>query len=101
MNPYLAPVIEEPEPVLLLPCELDPDGWFVEGTTDAKRERIDAAIRECLSCPVLAKCGELAAKVRPAYGVWAGKDWTKSPSHQPRGDRITRQQLGGSRSKNQ
>lgn len=97
MNPYRSSVVDEP--VVAVPCESDPDRWFVEPTTPAKRELVDFAIFECLSCPLLAECGELAAKLRPAYGVWAGKDWTAGASKQPRGDRITRKQLGGTRSK--
>jgi hypothetical protein len=97
MNPYLDTVEEEDKPVKVLPCRSDPDQWFVEATTPRNSEVVDAVIRECLRCPALDACGELAAKIRPTHGVWAGRDWTKPPSHQPRGDRITRQHMAGAR----
>jgi len=98
MNRYLGGSGREESPAVL-PCEVDPDGWFAEGTSDRARGMVAEAIRECRSCPVLVECGEWAAVVRPSHGVWAGRDWTVPPSHQPRGDRITRQQLGGTRMK--
>ncbi len=93
MNPYLDSVDEEDEPVKVLPCRSDPDRWFVEATTPKNSAVVDAAIRECMGCPVLVECGVLAARIRPSHGVWAGKDWTKPTSQQPRGDRITRQHM--------
>lgn len=96
MNPYLGET-EAGEPLRVLPCRSDPDQWFVEATTPKNSAVVDAAIRECMGCPLLAQCGELAARIRPSHEVWAGRDWTKPPSHQPRGDRITRQHMAGVR----
>lgn len=92
MNPYLD-TAEEDKPLKVLPCRADPDRWFVEATTPKNSEIVEGVISECRCCPVLAQCGELAARIRPTHGVWAGRDWTKPPSQQPRGDRITRQHL--------
>lgn len=92
MNPYLD-TAEEDKPLKVLPCRADPDRWFVEATTPKNSEIVEGVISECRCCPVLAQCGELAARIRPSHGVWAGKDWTKPPSQQPRGDRITRQHM--------
>ena len=97
MNPYLDSVDEEEEPVKVLPCRSDPDQWFVEATTPRNSEVVDAAIRECMGCPVLVECGVLAARIRPSHGVRAGRDWTKPQSQQPRGDRITRQHMAAAR----
>lgn len=96
MNPYLD-TAEEDKPLKVLPCRADPDRWFVEATTPKNSEIVEGVISECRCCPVLAQCGELAARIRPKHGVWAGRDWTKPPSHQPRGDRITRQHMAGVR----
>lgn len=93
MNPYLDSVDEEEKPAAVLPCRADPDRWFVEATTPKNSAVVETAILECKGCPVLVQCGELAARIRPTHGVWAGKDWTKPPSQQPRGDRITRQHM--------
>lgn len=93
MNPYLDGVDEEEKPAAVLPCRSDPDRWFVEATTPKNSEVVEAAILECKGCPVLVQCGALAASIRPSHGVWAGRDWTKPPSQQPRGDRITRQHM--------
>ena len=91
MNPHLGG--DESESVL--PCEVDPDTWFAEGNSIEARLDVEYATSVCERCPVLRACGELAAKIRPSHGVWAGRNWSKPPSQQPRGDRLTRQQLSG------
>lgn len=55
------------------PCFVDPETWFEDRTTAARlcRER----------CHALSECAAYAATIAPSYGVWAGVDYDRRPTH--------------------
>jgi hypothetical protein len=56
------------------PCAHSSDSWMSEDRDERER-----AARRCTGCPVLKVCADLAAELRPTFGVWAAKDWTPQP----------------------
>lgn len=48
------------------------DAWLSE----SPEVRADAAAR-CAPCVVLAECTEAARELKPSFGVFGGRDWTK------------------------
>lgn len=54
------------------PCGDRSGAW----TSEDKRERAWAA-RRCQPCPLLKACHDLAAELKPSFGVWSGVDWTR------------------------
>lgn len=48
-------------------AQTDPDAWFPEPGGVAKEAKA-----VCARCPVRAECLELALRIRPQHGVWAG-----------------------------
>lgn len=60
-----------------LPCELNPDMWFPEGTTRDALLTAELAMLRCLECPALRACAEHVATMRPkpSSGVWAGQNY--------------------------
>lgn len=57
----------------VLPCEMDPERWFAERSTSVGMRLVESAVAACRCCPALDACGEYAGKVRPKFGVWAGR----------------------------
>ncbi|WP_433328233.1 WhiB family transcriptional regulator [Spirillospora sp. CA-294931] len=71
----MSPVLDlRGEPVTGAQCRFDPDlhiGPDVESPEEqAARELVAAEV--CETCPLHAECFELAMRVRPEFGVWAG-----------------------------
>lgn len=56
-----------------VPCWADPDAFL----SDSSAMRAEAA-RACGRCPVRALCGEYAETADERFGVWGGKDRTKT-----------------------
>lgn len=54
-------------------CGAHGDWW----TSEQPEERAAAAYR-CGPCPVIASCGDYAEVARERFGVWAGRDRTKT-----------------------
>ena len=70
-----------------LPCQMDPERWFVEGTSKTARRLIASAIQGCRTCPALAACLVEAEKVKPTFGVWAGRYYNSRRLHISRPER--------------
>lgn len=51
-------------------CAADPEAWTGDSLTADQRE---AAIHQCLACPVLDACRRYADAVDPLVGIWAGR----------------------------
>lgn len=51
-----------------VPCADEPDLWFSEHPTE-----LEAAKRQCLTCPLAQKCLEGAISRREPWGVWGGQ----------------------------
>ncbi|MBO2456577.1 WhiB family transcriptional regulator [Actinomadura violacea] len=63
------------EPITGAQCRFDPDlhtGPDAEETPDERAARELVAKQVCESCPLRGACLELAMRIRPEYGVWAG-----------------------------
>jgi Transcription factor WhiB len=54
------------------PCASGGDLWMSESSD----ERAWAA-HACTGCPLLTPCADLAAEIKPSFGVWAAVDRTK------------------------
>lgn len=62
-------------PVRGAQCRFDPNlhtGPDAEETPDERAARELVAKQVCESCPLRGTCLDLAMRVRPEYGVWAG-----------------------------
>ncbi len=70
----------------VLPCEMDPERWFAETGTKEGLQRVRSAIAACKTCPALEACMEYSAKVKPQYGVWAARNYTKTRRSRNRGE---------------
>jgi Transcription factor WhiB len=62
------------------PCGYSSDSWMSEDPG----ERATAA-RRCAGCPLFKVCAGLASEIKPSFGVWAGRDWTKQQRAARRG----------------
>ncbi|MGI5324077.1 WhiB family transcriptional regulator [Actinomadura nitritigenes] len=63
------------EPITGAQCRFDPDlhiGPDAEETPDERAARELVAKQVCETCPLRGACLELAMRIRPEYGVWAG-----------------------------
>lgn len=63
------------EPITGAQCRFDPDlhtGPDAEETPDERAARELVAKQVCESCPLRGVCLELAMRIRPECGVWAG-----------------------------
>ncbi|WP_412516472.1 WhiB family transcriptional regulator [Actinomadura madurae] len=63
------------EPVTGAQCRFDPDlhtGPDAEESPDERAARELVAAEVCESCPLRAACLDLALRIRPEHGVWAG-----------------------------
>ncbi|MUN35484.1 WhiB family transcriptional regulator [Actinomadura litoris] len=63
------------EPITGAQCRFDPElhtGPDGEETSDERAARELVAREVCESCPLRGACLELAMRIRPEYGVWAG-----------------------------
>ena len=61
----------------MLPCEMDPERWFADFTTEESKQRVLSAMKACKACPALEPCKVETAKVKPKFGVWAGRFYTE------------------------
>ncbi|TDC78660.1 WhiB family transcriptional regulator [Actinomadura sp. 7K507] len=62
-------------PITGAQCRFDPDlhtGPDGDESPDERAARELVAAEVCESCPLRAACFELAMRIRPEYGVWAG-----------------------------
>ncbi|MFG1856002.1 WhiB family transcriptional regulator [Actinomadura geliboluensis] len=62
-------------PVTGAQCRFDPElhtGPDAEETPDERAARELVAAEVCQSCPLRGACFELAMRIRPEFGVWAG-----------------------------
>ena len=62
-------------PITGAQCQFDPElhtGPDADETPDERAARELVAIEVCESCPLRNACFELAMRVRPEFGVWAG-----------------------------
>ena len=63
------------EPIEGAQCRFDPELHFgpdgIE-SPDEREARELVAAEVCESCPLRAECLDLAMRIRPEYGVWAG-----------------------------
>ncbi|MEU4821364.1 WhiB family transcriptional regulator [Actinomadura sp. NPDC023710] len=62
-------------PVAGAQCRFDPElhtGPDAEETPDERAARELVAAEVCQSCPLRGACFELAMRIRPEFGVWAG-----------------------------
>lgn len=62
-------------PIAGAQCRFDPDlhtGPAGEESPAERAAREAVAVEVCRSCPVRGECLDLAMRVRPEYGVWAG-----------------------------
>ncbi|RDI13486.1 transcription factor WhiB [Rhodococcus sp. AG1013] len=55
----------------------DPELWFADSRRPLDRER---AKQICLSCPVIAQCGQWATESGQQHGIWAATDRTPPAS---------------------
>lgn len=62
-----------------LPCQTDPDRWFADASTMKGKQLVLSAISGCKTCPALAGCMKHTEKVKPKFGVWAGRYYTQPP----------------------
>ncbi|MEU4827130.1 WhiB family transcriptional regulator [Actinomadura sp. NPDC023710] len=63
------------KPITGAQCRFDPDlhtGPEVAESPDELAARELVAAEVCQSCPLRGACFELATRIRPEYGVWAG-----------------------------
>lgn len=63
------------EPIEGAQCRFDPDlhtGPDGQEPPDERAAREVVAAEVCESCPLRGACFELAARIRPEHGVWAG-----------------------------
>jgi WhiB family redox-sensing transcriptional regulator len=57
------------------PCEgVYADAWVSESPSERRR-----AARLCGDCPVITECGAAADETGERWGVWAGRDRTRTP----------------------
>jgi Transcription factor WhiB len=56
------------------PCAHSSDAWMSED-----RDERAIAARRCAGCPVFKVCADLAAEIKPSFGVWGAKDHTPRP----------------------
>lgn len=64
----------------VLPCQMDRDRWFADTLTRDGQVSVRSAIAACKTCPALAACMEYAEKVKPRFGVWAGRYYAERRS---------------------
>ncbi|MFD0904655.1 WhiB family transcriptional regulator [Actinomadura sediminis] len=63
------------KPITGAQCRFDPDlhtGPDGAESPDERAARELVAVEVCQSCPLRGACLELATRIRPEYGVWAG-----------------------------
>jgi hypothetical protein len=56
------------------PCATDPEPWVSEDRAERTQ-----AVGLCQLCPLLGVCSDLAAEIRPSFGVWAAVDHSPRP----------------------
>lgn len=52
-------------------CDDRPEAWIDYDEDNPPQRSVARAM--CADCPLFQQCGEYAAKIKPAIGVWAGK----------------------------
>lgn len=74
----LAPSVRQQYGLTAAECVIDPElhtgpaGYFER--PEEKAARIDVAAEVCWSCPVIARCLDLAINADPEPGIWASLD---------------------------
>ena len=74
------------------PCSADPELWTGDSLTADQRE---AAIHQCLACPVLDACRRYADTVDPLVGIWGGQAYGSTRRLKGATSKVTDEDLTG------